>query len=357
MDPITIAIILSAIGALGSIGSTIYSNVQQKKRDEAADQRQLEASKQLMDYQTQIAQDTNTVATQKGHLAEAGYSPALMYGSSVPGLQDSSGSGQGTSSEFKMPEIFNRVSPDNVYESVVTKRYQDMQQKRLQSDIQLNMKRGLREDAETAELLRKTGLSKRMEQTIIDQMTEDLALTRAQSQNLNFLTQRGEHLLPGELEAQGLINNETRKKIEKIDADLRKNPYEIKLLQADIKRINAVTGLTLEQTTSESVNREYTRAEIQGVQESVRRSALGRIMSEFGLTTRITPSQLRTGSWLHNAVYKEQMRGAVIELMNCGYSEHEAVNAVVYYVASDPKDVTPSVVNGVSRVISASIKK
>lgn len=358
MDPVTIAIILSAIGAIGGIGSTIYSNIAQKKRDISADERQLANEKELMEYQAQIAKENNTVATQKGHMAEAGYSPALMYGNAtIPGLQDSSGSAQGTSSEFKMPEIFNRVSPDNVYNAVVTNRAQEMQRQRLASDIQLNMKRGLREDAETARLLWQTGMNKKMERTIMDQMTADLALTRSQSNNLNFLTQRGQYLLPGELESQGLINRETAKRIEKIDAELKKNPYEIKMLQADIKRINAVTKLTEAQTSATYTQEEYTREEMRGVQENIRHSAIGRIMKEFGLTQRVTPAALRTGSWLHNKAYAQQIQGAVIELMNLGFSEHEAINACVYYVAEDPKSVTPSLVNGVSRVLVAGIKK
>lgn len=352
MDPITIALILGAISLAGTIGTTIYTNKKQEQRDIAADERALENQKAIMDYQANQTQSINTMATQKGFATDAGYSPALLYGSmSTPQLYDGKGgSAQGTSSEVKMPEVFNRLDPNNVYESVVTSRDQEMRRQQVAADVLLKNKEGLLADARTAEQLRNTGLLKNMEKTLMSQMRADLALTRSQSSNLDFLTRRGEFLLPGELEQQGIINQQQRKKIEEIDSNIRKNAWEMRQISADIKRINAVTSLTGEQQN-------YTAEQTRGVIESTRNSAIGRIMREFGLNERKSPTWFRSADWLHNKAYQQQMQNAVIELKNLGFSEHEAVNAVVYYVASDPKDVTPSLVNGVSRVLSTAIKE
>lgn len=66
---------------------------------------------------------------------------------------------------------------------------------------------------------------------------------------------------------------------------------------------------------------------------------ISRIMREFGLTARSTPVNARAGK-IHDALWQDNMDAARIALKQLGFSEFEATNAVLWYVAEDPKDVT-----------------
>lgn len=327
------------------------SNTRQEKHDIEMANLQKENQKELMDYETDIATGTNTIATQKGHFAEAGYSPALMYGSMTPAsLINTSGSASGSASSLNPLKMFDKLAPKDVSETLLTNQYQKMQRENLDARNALLRQQTLESAARTAEQTRYTGLQKTLEKTIVDQSLAELERTKWQGQNLKFLTERGMQLLPGELVQQGLINDQTAANIERIHSDVLNNSMEYKRIQHDIRRIDSITSLN---ESSEALNREDSLR----VQESVKSSAVGRIMQEFGLANRKLPSNLRSGSVLHQALNNEQMKGAFIELKNLGFSEHEAANAVLYYCAVDPKDVTPSVVNGATRIFSAMVHK
>ena len=79
-------------------------------------------------------------------------------------------------------------------------------------------------------------------------------------------------------------------------------------------------------------------------------------MKEFGLNSRTLNPMLRNAD-LYNLPYATQMKAATIALKELGFSEFEATNAVIYYMATDPKEVTPSLINGFSRWLSSLSKK
>ena len=343
--------IIAAVSAIAGISANAITSAQQRKHDESMANLQMENQKQLMQYETELGQDTNTIATQKGHAAAAGFSPALLYGNmTTPSLVSPSGSASGAASSLPNLNMFDKVSMRDAVEPVLQKRYQDSQIQLMASEQSLNHQRELESAMRTAEQSRYTNLQKTLEKTIIDQSLAQLEYTRAASESTRFYTRRGEALLPGELVQQGLINQETGARIEKIHTEVVNNRAELSRIYADVRRINSVTSLNASQ---ESLN----QSDSLRIQEQIKSSAVGRIMQEFGLTTRSLQPELRSASGLHKGLFTTQMTAAAIELKSLGFSEHEAVNAVLYYVAKDPKDVTPSLVNGATRIFSAAIAK
>ena len=294
MDPITaIVALLSLFGLIGSAITNRNNQAKQIEHDKEMAELQKQNEKELMDYEVELSQSNNTIATQSGHAAAAGFSPALMFGSSFPAVQGASGSASGSASQLEPLRLFDKLSTRDTVEPILQKSYQDMQQQKITSDVARNQSEVALNNARAMEQIRDTAQRRNLEKVVYDQAMASLDLTHAQRGQLEFLTARGNALLPGELESQGLINAETSAKITKIHSDVSRNSWEMRQIQHDIKRIDSVTKLN---ESAEALNREDSLR----VQEQVRSSAVGRIMQEFGLTKRITPSQFRDANSLHN---------------------------------------------------------
>lgn len=333
------------LSLVGNLVSNLFTNRQQIEANKEMSAQNLANQKELMDYQTQIAQDTNTIATQKGHAASAGYSPALLYGNmSTPGLMDSaSGTNTGEAPNLDKLKLFDKLPVDSVANVALQRHQQELLRAQTMSNINLQNQQRLKAAAETAEQLRYTGLQKRLERTIVDMSLAELHTEQERAENLRFQTRRGNILLPGELESQGLINRETAAKISKINSDISKNFVEM----AQIRATTALLG-------SEKIK---TDKEVEEVQERIRGNVVGRVMREFGLAARKTPQWIRKSkdidlSRLNEFQYGEQMRGAAATLISLGFSEYEASRAVIYYTCESPKDATPSIINGFARILS-----
>lgn len=338
-----IALIMTAIAAIGNMVVNAANQDKQIAHDKEMAEIQKENEKELMNYQTNLTQDTNMISTQKSQAIEAGYSPAMLYGSSLPTASVSGGSSSAGASQLNPLQLFNKLPVDSVVNTMYNSRQQEINKAKIDAEIAESTQRANSYAMQTARDSYDLGLRKRMERTIIDKSLADLEYQRASAENTRFLTERGRQLLPAETQQLNSLNNEIQARVEKITSDIEKNTWEMREIRSNIGRISHLNELT------DSQARE--------VNESVRRSAVGRVMQEFGLTTRLTPAQLRSGSALHQALNNEQMKGAYITLRQLGFSEHEASNAVLYYVASDPKDVTPSVTNAASRIFSAFVLK
>ena len=78
-------------------------------------------------------------------------------------------------------------------------------------------------------------------------------------------------------------------------------------------------------------------------------------MKEVGLNNRMSKAIFRDFSNI-TPTMQGRLRAGVVLLQECGFSYDEACKAVMYYVASDAKDITPSTVNAFSRIISAGLK-
>lgn len=350
MDLSKLSQILGIAGSAGAVLDTVLSPF----LGAIADSRQLGMQKDLMNYQNDLQQQTNTFATQKGHAAAAGFSPALLYGNTPQAAQVSGGSSQGTPGEVSLGKIGQMSAFNNIYEAAVQKEVLRMQKERLLADVSLSNQKKLESAARTAELTRYTGLQKQLQQTIIDQSLANLAYTRSQSANLDFVTSRARQMLPYELEQAGLLNEQTAATTRKIVSDITKNRFEMAEIRANIGRISKLNELT----DSQIANTDFDTARIK---ESIFSSALTRVMSEYGLNNIKIPPSMRTifgddfttSAWY--LAHKQQLEGAVVALLAAGFDPREAAEAVVFYVSDGKKNT--GAVNAMSRVASALVLK
>lgn len=350
MDPITV--IALALGAVGIITNLITNNrnaVRQEQHDIQMANIQKQNEKELMDYSTEISANTNTIATQKGHAAAAGYSPALLYGQmSTPGLQDVSGSASGSANTIEPLRLFDRMTPGNVVENIMQQRQQALLREQTNSNVALNTSQIALNNARAMEQIRDTAQRKKMEKVIYDSAMASLDFTRAQTDNMRFVTSRGQQFLPLELEQAGLLNQRTAADVQRIVSETAKNRYQMSEISANIRRLDKLN--------------EVSDAEKGSIVESTKRSAVGRIMAEMGLNNIKLPPSMRGWSLnkMENPFYymhREQIDGALTALLALGFSPDEASRAVLYYVAESPKDVSPSLANGLSRIASALLLK
>lgn len=362
------SIVLGVLGiAAGGITAAHNAN-QQKLHDRQMAELELDNQKKLLDYETELQQTNNTIATQKGHAAAAGYSPALLYGQmSAPALQDVNGGSTGASASH-LPEmnLFDRLPLSNISENILTEQQQSINRERLQSEVMLNKQKALESAARTAEQTRYTGLQKNLEKTIIDQAVANLHATDARTGYFESMTNQIDVMLPYEVQRAGLINEQTAKQTAKIVQDTLQSKAQTSLLYVEKRRISALAELAEEQEGTPTAEREAIRANIAGMQESIRRSAVGRIMSESGLSgVKLPPSMrgdlsdLDSNNFSKSKFYvrhSQQINGALSALVALGFSPDEAAMAVCYYVA-DARDISPSLINGMTRVASGIIAK
>lgn len=343
-----LGILLSAM-----ITDTVNYNRDERARREAidADKRQLENQKELMRYQTELESDTNTIATQKGHAASAGVNPALMF-NSLPGLANvSAGSAQGSVPELSdWSKVAEKIHPSDMSSLVMQNKQQNLLSRQISSQEEINHANAMLSFAKTAEELRNSKHKKRMEQIIYDQGMADLEKTRFEAQGINIQNIRAGLLLPGELENQGLINQNIAAQINKINDDLKTNAVARAKMRTEMQSIQR----DMEYTEKRG---KLTDAELAETQERMRGSVIERVMKEFGLNRRSIPAWARKDKIENYYLRQPQLLGAVAALTQQGFSIEEATAAAIYYQSGDSKDASPSVINAVSRGISALILK
>lgn len=347
--------ITSLFAGLVTLIGNVISNEQQKSANKEMSEINLQNQKSLLDYQAEQSQNFNTIATQKGHAAAAGFSPALLYGQmSTPGLYDSgSASNTGEAPNLDKLHIFDRIPVSDHVQMAIQRKQTELNAARTFSDIQYQNQLRLESAAKTAEQMRDTRVKKSLEKTIIDQSLANLHLTYAQRENFAFQTERGRSLLPYEMEQAGLINDKTSKEIERLTQQIVNNPIEM-------ANVRASTGLLREQTELFKQDKKVAEQSIRESQERVRRSAVGRIMSEMGLNRLKIPPSSRIGNpeYFHQSQFyirhKEQINGALSALLKLGFDPDEASLAVVLYC--NDNNVDAGVVSGLSRVASSLIR-
>ena len=349
-----IAGILGLISAFVNIGLNANNNVEARARASEADQRQFENQKKLMDYEAELAKTQNPYSTAKGHMVEAGYSPALMYGSSPVVQSISGGSAQGSVADTIPLGLFDKLAPKDMVEAYLGNRSQIMKESGVAAQNNYYEAAATNQLSQAAENSRDTKLKNELHDVLIDTAYANLNRQKAEADNLYASTMRTNMLLPGELAQQGAITEHTRSQIDYVHSQIEHNTELNREIRANIKYLSTAAGVNDSRIA-------LNEAEKFQVIESVKNSQLTRIMKEFGLDGRqLAPSLLRRGavqdfmSWAN----APQTKGAYIELRNLGFSEHEAACAVLYYsVPNNQKDIGPSVVNAASRALSAVILK
>lgn len=346
-----IGIILSAV--LGAAGLAINSR-QTKKANQAQmehDQAMAALNHRYREQEAATSFEREATFNQFGSdvqkMQSAGLSPALMYGqsmgSSVPSVSSvgSSQSAGNVGKTFNASDFFGKLDPSEYAEQAIQRMNARTMAEKTRSDIALQGQYQLESLSRTLENQRNTAFKKNLERTLFDIEQENLRGLKIGNEQADFNLQFAKDTRDIQVEKQQLQNVELRKKVDLISEQIRSEPVRRAQLATDIQRIVAATDNYYANTAN--------------VQESTRSSQVGRIMQEFGLNFRKLPANLRAADIEHGP-WREQMKSARLALLDCGFSEYEATAAVLYYTASNPKDVTPSLVNGASRVLSAFAK-
>lgn len=322
-----------------------------RKEAREADQRQLENQKELLRYQTELQSDTNTIATQKGHAADAGVNPALLF-SSLPDLASvSAGSAQGTMPNLPdFSKAVDKIHPADMSSLIMQNRQQALLDRQVKAQEQASTGAFMRDMSQAMENFRNTKFQKRMENVLYNKGMMELGMMGAQKKGIDISNIRAQLMLPGELQQQGLINDQISAQIRDTDERIKNYPVERAKLRADMRMIssNIDRNAKLNQVSD---------MDLKETQERYNGTVVQRIMQEYGLASRSFrgPGNLVDKT---NLLLKDQRYvGAVAQLVSLGFSQDEAVATTLYYVATDPKDVGPSAINAVSRGLSALILK
>lgn len=347
-------LILAIVAAVSGIGGTVGSLISNKKAREAQQEHDREMAllgqtitQENFDYQNQF----DTIGNTKGQMVKNGYNPALLYGSMSP-VQYSASSGGASANNVGFPTDFSKfskaVDPYAIMENELAQKNSEVMREKMKAESDYTKQRQLESLARTVEQQRDTRVKNNLEKTIVDTATQNLLNLKTEARNMESEITARDALTASQIElnaqkckeSEAYVNKMNRE-AEKIGIEITREPLVRMQISADISRIKAATGNYYADTAR--------------LQESIKEGQLGRIMQEFGLNAQTLPPNLRNNK-AYKTLWTTQMSAATSALMKAGFSEFEAINAVIYYTASDPKDVTPSVVNGFSRVFSSMVK-
>ena len=339
--------ILSLLGVGTEIWQTNKANKQQREHDEAMAALNHRYREEEAISSMEREANYNQYEIEKNKMLEAGFSPSLMYGqmqTAVPNIS-SVGSSQGAGNVGRMADFskfFGKLDPAEYSGQMIERMNAKTLQERTRSDI-LKNEQDIRESvSRTIENKRNTAFKKSLETTLFNQEQQTLNNLRLQNKQMDFDLQYNIDTRDIRIEKERLENKRLEKQINMITLEIEREPLVRKQIATDVSRMAAATENYYAQTAA-------TKEQTQGMQ-------ITRIMKEFGLSARTIPVNARAGK-IHDALWSDNMNAARIALKQLGFSEFEATNAVLWYVAEDPKDVTPSLVNGFSRWLSASSKK
>lgn len=354
MDPISLLIIglfLAGAGKLFDWGMSSEQRTEQEKHDinmanlQAQNEEKLQ--KTMFDYQNNF----NTWSNNKSQMVEAGVNPALMYGSASPVSFDSSGSASGSASSLPTFQAFKSVDPTEFTSQQIAKQNADSMTSNAGTnsmlagaDISLKKAQENEAVARTAEHLRSSAERKNLEKIVYDTALANLDLTSSMGADFKSRTKERETMLPfrtAELDAN------TRR----VEEEIKNQPIVRDQMRADIRRLNSVVTLNEELSTTEGYKRRELSARVDSIEESLKGSRLERIMSEFGLKQRHSGQSPK--STIQD--FDERDKAAYRALVDSGMTPSEAAAAVLWYTGVDPKDLSPSYVNGASRVLSGAM--
>lgn len=335
--------ILSALG----IGINAY---QTKKANERQEEHDLAMAALNHRYREEEAASSfereatfNQFSSDAQKMREAGLSPALMYGqysgNSTPQVSSvgSSQSAGNVGRTINASDFFGRLDPSEYAEAAIQRMNARTMAEKTRSDVSLQNQYELESISRTLENQRNTAFKKNLETTIFNQEQEKLNQLRIGNETGQFELGLAKDTRELQIEKMRLQNKDLEKRIDLTVEQIKTEPVKRQHLAKEMEEIEAAT------------QNYYANKDL--LQENLKSGQIGRIMREFGLNARTLNPMLRNGEVL-NLPYKTQMQGASIALQELGFSEFEATNAVLYYMANDPKDVTPSVINGFSRILS-----
>ena len=335
--------VLSLLGVSVDAWQTHKANKEQKEHDKAMAALNHRYREQEAASSFEREATFNQFASDETKMREAGLSPALMYGqysgNSTPQIS-SVGSSQGAGNvgrHVSASDFLGKLDPANYMESTIQRMNAQTMRDKTKSDIALQNQLLLESASKTAENQRNTAFKKSLETMIFNQEVQALQRLQRENANLEFDLQLKRDTRSIEIEKRQLENKELQKKVDLLSEQIKTEPVARAQLAKSMKLID-------QQASYYGKNTEM-------LDENLKGSQLERIMKEFGLNARTINPMMRNWDAL-SLPYQTQMRAAKLALEKCGFSEFEATNAVIYYMATDRKDVTPSFINGMSRFLS-----
>lgn len=333
------------------IGADIYntnkSNKQQREHDEAM--AALNHRYREEEAESSFAREVNfnqyEADVQK--MQEAGISPSLMYGGSispaVPSIS-SVGSSQGAGNVGKKPDIssfLGKLDPLEYGSQTIERMNAQTMKEKTRSDIMRNNQDILESISRQNENMRNTAFKKSVEGIERDQMMQTLHNLELQGRSLDFDIGMKTDLKPLQMRKAQLENDELVKRIDYAAEQIKTEPYKRAQLASEVRLANKSIE-EMEQGISES-------------KERVHMAVVDRVMKQVGLNARSINPAIRTLSNI-SPVMQGRISAGVIALEEAGIDHDEAVRTVLYYCATDTKDVTPSSVNAFSRIVSSLVK-
>ena len=335
--------ILSAIGVGVDAWQTNKANKQQAEHDEAmaALNHRYREEEAATSFEREAT--FNKFSSDMQKMQSAGLSPALMYGQMSGASTSPSVSSVGSSQSagnvgryMNVSDFLGKIDPAEYAEATIQRMNARTMQEKTKSDIELQKQYALESVSRTLENQRNTAFKKSLETTIFNQEQQAL-------RNLKIGADTGEFELGLKrdtrelaIERMQLDNVNIRKNIELTVEKIQSEPVARMKLHREMDEIQAVIG-------------NY-HANTELLQENLKQGQLGRIMQEFGLNGRTM--NFGKGHELFDLRYRDAIHGAELALEELGFSREEAIAASLYYLATDPKDITPSLINGVSRYLS-----
>lgn len=338
--------LLLGLSGLTNLGSTIATSIANRR----AQERQIQHDKDMAELELSLNKDMfdytsnfNSWANNKGQMIEAGLNTALMYGGTSPVTGDTSGA-SASSSDVKVPtdfrSSFRSLDPAEYLANSIAEKNGRAMRANAESEAALNRQRTLESMAKTLEQQRQTKYNKLLETTLFDIQKQTLLNMGAENANIR-----------SEIAARDAIT----------PSQVALNYQKVGESEANVRHLNQLAKLTAEQVKTQPLVRQqltYDMERIQaattnlgantaGLQESIKKSQLGRIMQEFGLNAQTLKGWQRNND-VYKSIWTTQMSAATTALMQSGFSEFEAVNAVLYYTAENPSEITPGLVGAVS---------
>lgn len=348
-----VGVFLSLLNAQREINESHSANIRQMEHDKAMAELNHRYREEEAISSMEREANYNQYEIEKNKMLSAGFSPSLMYGNmqaSVPSIS-SVGSNQGAGNVSKTPDLskfFGKLDPAEYSSQAIERMNAQTMKDRTKSDILKNNQDILESISRTNENIRNTAYKKSIEDTLRRQEQATLNNLELQGKTLDFDLSYARERKPLEMQKLSLENESLIKKIDLTAEEILTQKSTRAKLAADIRVAN------------EQVNYYHTGAlenvaSTREIKERTHTATLNRVMKEVGLNARSIDIGSRTWTNILPA-HKERMKAASILLQECGFSAEEANTAVLYYSATDPKDVNPSSVNALSRIITGAIK-
>lgn len=347
MEPMEWIALIGGILSLCGIGVDIWqtnkANKQQEEHDlaMAALNHKYREEEALTSFEREA--NFNQYSADYNKMLEANISPSLMYGGIQPSAPSVSSVGSSQSAgnvgrKMNVSDFLGKLDPAEYSSQMIERMNAKTMRERTDMQNKVDSQAILESISRTMENQRNTAFKKSLEATVMQQEQQALKNLQTTGEQMAFDLQYNRDVRDIRIEKEQLQNVEVRKNIDLIVEKIKTEPYQRSKLTAEVRELDALTT--------------QARANTSLIGENLHQSQLERVMREFGLNGRTINPMMRNAE-LFNLPFKTQMKGAQLALQELGFSEFEATNAVIYYLAQDKKDVTPSLVNGFSRWLAS----